>query len=391
MTLSVFLWKLSVICIPLFFFEKTYLFNIPLTFVLMVFSGFLNFNSVFLSRTTSLVKYIQFFFTAFFILALIDLTRSINAESNLTLLFKILILLITFRINSYFISKLSLKTFFRILSISSCVVLMIMIYKSYVILNAPFFVVDSDIVTESGKNKLALYLAFLIPVIIYSLKLNREKKVLTGLLFISLLTHLFALIYVQSKGLILCLLIAFLISSSIFFKKRSSIIYVIAFLLLLLPLTPYLLDIINIQDFSEDFRSLFDSSIDKSSSSNERIELIAKSLNFFSESHLFGIGSENFAEIENKATHNSYLQVLAENGIIGIIVVLLVLFKIRKNLKYNGKSSLAMKQIFYSFIFYLFVINAFFSVISVLVFSTIASQYFIKNENDTNHTCLETV
>lgn len=60
--------------------------------------------------------------------------------------------------------------------------------------------------------------------------------------------------------------------------------------------------------------------------SNEMREILAiKSIYFFNSSPYFGIGTNNFLAQVGIVTHNSYLQILCEQGVVGFIIFSLLI------------------------------------------------------------------
>ena len=204
----------------------------------------------------------------------------------------------------------------------------------------------------------------------------------------SLAIHLFSAVYVQSKGLLLATLLSYCFTLLVYSGVKIKLGNIIkAGLVLLIPF--YLVfssEYIDLSDFEREITGLLSNDTQSSNSASERLSFVVMSWEYFLDNPFVGIGTNNFANIEEKATHNNYLQILSENGLVGFVVFIILLFKLhkyfltRKNKKNNSSYLLAVNSL-WALTVYLFVINGFFNAITVIVLSIII--YFEKNTRST--------
>src|SRR5690606_11177880 len=267
--------------------------------------------------------YILFGF--FILVSLFDLIRHVDSQFTYFYQIKIAILILAIRLYAIFMYKFGMELFLRYLTLSSGIALVFLLLRSLFIYNASFFVVNPQEITEAGKNQVAFYLALVIPCIFWYLKSYRLSFIWKIIAISSLMVHIFAVIYVQSRGVLLALAASFVITFFFYGKMKLSMGTV--FKIGLVSIVPvYFLftsSTIDLKGFSEEIEGTFTDDVTKSSTSS-RENLIVVALNHFYDNPFIGIGTNNFGKIEGKATHNTYVQFLAENGIIGFSVFILV-------------------------------------------------------------------
>jgi len=262
-----------------------------------------------------------------------------------------------------------------------------MIYLGYIyffVFNRTFIGLNSKIATGTGKNSLAFMVAILIPFFLNSFfedKKNIKFSLKYMELFASLIIVLLA-ISIQSRGLFLVILFYFFIlllteikNKKFYFKIFLSIILI--FLVVFLFLSEELKSDLFFR-FSVIFR-LFEQNVYLEDLSNIRYDLIKRSIELFSASPLIGVGAGNFMYFGQGSfyiSHNDYLLVLSEQGIIGLIIFLLVLFSFIKSAFFNLKKeknyinkSLLMSVLGLSL--YLFFINAYDNILVWTLFAFI--------------------
>lgn len=235
--------------------------------------------------------------------------------------------------NTIFNQPDSLKKLFIPLIFISTIILIVLIIRYYFHFNSKYLGIILEFRTETGKNQLALYLGMLFPVVLNTF-LNKRNFYT----FIYLIVHLIAVIYVDSRGVLLCLFLSYMFTF-IFLKNqpRLQLITIFGLISILVFL---------VFNFVNNF-SLF---IDKMNSynavkdvhlykSNEMREILAtKSIYFFNSSPFFGIGTNNFLAQVGIVNHNSYLQILSEQGVVGFtffLLLLIILFYVIKQLSKN--------------------------------------------------------
>lgn len=380
------LWFLSVISLPLIMIGEFRISGLPLTHLFLLILGLLDIKYIFQEKTGKIEKNIYFTYSFFIFLSILDLNRSYITNVNFDYLLKIILLLILIKFYSSFIFKYGLNFFLKWFALSSGIILVLLLFRSLYIFNASYFVVDPEQITESGKNQLAFYLGLSIPLIVWFAMRPSIKIILKLILFCSLIIHLFSAFYVQSKGLLLSAVVSFFLTI-IFYSginiKLGNILKVV-FILLVSFYFIQSTDFIDLTDFKSEILNLISADTKNSNSSIERINFLKISFNYFLENPILGIGTNNFFNIEGKATHNNYLQILCENGLLGFFIFLRFLF-ITHNFLFKTKNikikydNLLVVNCFWALTTYLFVINGFFNAITIIVLSLII--FYEKSKN----------
>ncbi|WP_253404065.1 O-antigen ligase [Pontibacter sp. HSC-36F09] len=367
---------LSIITIPLLMLRVFRFNEIPLTHAFLFLAGLFNIKLLLKDRIFKVEKSFYLLYGAFILLAIIDLTRAVSNEITYFFELKLIILLVALKLYSFLMFKYSINFFLKYLSISSTIILVLLLFRSIYIYNAPFFVVDSEQITESGKNQVAFYLALIIPCLFWYLRQHNDFGYKKMLLTACLLIHLFAAIYVQSKGLLITLIAGLGITFYLFNRDKIKITTIPKVVLLALGLLYFVIytDAIELDGFVDELVSLYQGDIESNNSSSERYHLAFASLNYFADSPWVGIGTNNFAGIESKATHNTYLQILAENGFLGFILFIsFFCYSIYHLIKNSIKENYFLLSIntLVSLLVYLFFINGFFNAITVIVLAMV--------------------
>jgi len=268
-----------------------------------------------------------------------------------------------------------IKLFKPVIFIST-IILVVLIIRYFFHFNSKYLGIILEYRTETGKNQLALYLGMLFPVVLNTF-LNK-RNIYT---FIYLIVHLIALIYVDSRGVLLCLFLSYMFT--FIFLRKQPIIQLITIFGLISIL--FFLSFYFVNNFSSvikkmnSYNAIKDVHLYKS---NEMREILAiKSLYFFNSSPFFGIGTNKFLDQVGFVNHNSYLQILSEQGIFGFtifLLLLLVIFVVIKNLSINCnrfERSIIISSLVP--IFYFLFINAY-NLILIYIFWAVL---FILNNN----------
>lgn len=373
------LWIFAIMTIPLLMVSELRFASIPLTHIFIVLLGIINFKYILKNKISKLEKNIFIVFGLFIIIAILDLLRSPIHTIDFFYEFKLIVLLITLRLYSYFIYRYGIVFFLKWFTLSSGLILIVLLYRSLFILKAPFFVVNPEIITEAGKNSVAFYLALTVPLIGWFIKTYEKSKFWNIISITSILMHLFSGIYVQSKGFVAVILTSFFITLLYYSKTKINLSYIIKIpLIIFIPLYIILSsDTIDLSEFTNEIKDIINQNGKvESGSTYERKSFIFKSLDYFANNPFVGIGTNNFNYFENKDTHNTYLQILAENGIIGFFSFLYLIYFIFKQLnkiknRTDSQTFLVAAHSFCAFIIYLFLINGFFNAISVIVLAIV--------------------
>lgn len=195
----------------------------------------------------------------------------------------------------------------------------------------------SGIAGQTGYNAFIIAIGIIISFIkiIDSYKSNNtiNKKV-----FIVLLLQIAVLFLCSKRALILYTFttILFLLPLCVNLKKKSTISKLFLILIVLLLIGCFSIN------FFEPLGNVFAKNsyyINKGNLLNGRLPLYSQAISLFKKNILFGIGIKTFHLLNNLNldVHNVYLQLLAENGIIGFIIMFssfsYMFFKTKKNLK----------------------------------------------------------
>ncbi|WP_421418990.1 O-antigen ligase family protein [Pseudoalteromonas lipolytica] len=294
-------------------------FTIPPTVLFILLLGF------FLVKLKN-IKLDVYKFNALFLLfiSVVALSGVINQQDEtLLFLFKLLfcqlIFLLTYKLLELNFDKLKL---FLLVGLFSSFSLLIHMYASYYILGSPYLSGSLSIVTEQGKNQIAAYLAIMSVIFfctIYCAPQQNKKN-----FFVFFLIHFIGLIYSFSRSALICTLIAifcFLMLRNQGFLKKLKQVFIVSLIvvsgsIILLPFLPEVIvdslesNIISIIEFQDS---------GDSTSISKRTEMIYLALELFEENIIIGSGAMSFYHKAGIASHNTFLQILSEFGILGLL------------------------------------------------------------------------
>jgi len=259
-----------------------------------------------------------------FFLSIVLFSGMLNGEA-LTLLFLVKYLIgLVLSILVYKLATANLQelesTYVTVLFFSSISVL-IHCAISFLVLKSSYLSGSLFIVTEVGKNQLAAYMA-IISVLNFGLIIYCRNNYHRSILFFAFFIHVLALLYTDSRSGF----ISFIISSFILFSiselklKRKIQIFALGggvstFTLVILF---YHLDstMQNMLIGNVETIILMKDQGD-STSISVRGNLITIGLNLFVESPVWGNGTVSYFDKVGVASHNTYIQILSELGVIG--------------------------------------------------------------------------
>ena len=218
----------------------------------------------------------------------------------------------------------------------------IFIYKAYFLGNEIF---GNNYFTlahkESGKYQLGLYLAVFTPMAISYAAHNRKWYN-----FLIMLIFIFSTLYNMSRGVIISVAFSTLVLSIISSKKKNyrniiiSVPTLFVFLFVIFAIKSGVL-LLLLNAFFVEFQLLMDF---EGASINDRVLFIKAGYQSFINHPLIGIGLGNFRQLyiptygNHMISHNDYIQVMVEQGIIGLFIFIAflfsVVFKIYGKLKY---------------------------------------------------------
>ncbi len=163
--------------------------------------------------------------------------------------------------------------------------------------------------------------------------IDKKKWIYGMFLFVNFIS-----VYLSSsKGAFIGVII---ISIIIVFQKHKKLLIYIALLLILTFIIP------------NPIKNMFNYSIYKDKYSTDRLNIWKMTINVFLDNITLGIGPNNFKNVVKKynfkqtkgpanyfkvpkQTHNDYLKIIAENGLLGLLLVVLFLFGLIKRIKIN--------------------------------------------------------
>jgi O-antigen ligase len=296
----------------------------------------------------------------------------------------------------FYIVKLKTQLFEKYKSLIFLSALLFISYLIYVfiIVNKKLYIgIDINDFSGTSKNALALFYSI---VNIYLLEYINDNsiniyKIIKYIFYIPIV---FGMIMIQSKALIIILAIQYLIYfylkfSETKFDKRNTI-FIIFVVCLTLYMLSYFQKAYNLDYFSR-FKLMFNSQENNMGSTSIRINMIQKAIDAIFNHPIFGIGIYNFIHYKNDVyfeylSHNDYLLIFSEFGVIGIIVYTLILGFILKKACISYKiSNNAINRInlisIITIIIYLFFINAYDNILIWIIFGLIKAEY-IKNKNN---------
>lgn len=250
--------------------------------------------------------------------------------------------------------------------------------------------VETAYTTKSGKNSLAFMVSFILPFTLYFMinePVVKKSKLLNAII---VLVTIVGSILIQSRALILLFgfyIVVILYNKKINFKMvKTILVYSIVLLVLANIFAPERM-IKDVQTrinsfmyfFEDDYVASGDSSTAGIASLEKRSYLIQKGIGMLKEKPLtgHGIGSFRYYEgISSAVSHNDYVRIIAEQGVIGIIVFLILVsyytyyaFKIYRFDKNNLNILLAVIGMYA----YLFMINAYDNILLWFVMAMIAA------------------
>lgn len=284
--------------------------------------------------------------------------------------------------NTIFNDPYKLNQLFKPLILFSTVILIVLIIYYYFYFNSKYLGITLEFRTELGKNQLALYLGMIFPIVLNNF--INKRNILN---FIFLFVHSFAIIYVDSKGVLFCLFLSYMLTF-IFLNRRPILQFLTIsgfFCVFLILFFNFIFNFSSVINKLKTYNTITDVHLYKS---NEMREILAtKSMFFFNSAPIFGLGTNEFLNKVGVVTHNSYLQILCEQGIVGFTIFLLlivVIFYVIRIISKKGnrfERSIIISSLVP--IFYFIFINAY-NLILIYIFWSILfilNNYHLKNDS----------
>ncbi len=256
-----------------------------------------------------------------------------------------------------------------LLLLSSSIMLALLVYRYAVEMGVFFLGSEWSSPTEAGKNRLAFYLSITTPIALWAYIKKSSFLSFESFFF---LIHMVSLVYSMSRGawvtfslsLVVALITLFLSKSYVNNRKKRSNFGFVNLLIVAAVLFWIFVKIVNTEIYDSiviNIESLISMQDNVGNSMSLRKHYFDLALEYFMNNPILGIGVTNFYQEVGKASHNSYLQILAESGLIGfglyffavILTIRTWLLSANSDLNYLG-----LKHAFISGLLYLFFINA---------------------------------
>lgn len=337
-----------------------------LIIILLVYNCRLTFKNI------SFQKY-ELLIVIFLIVTLISTLYSINATYGLVRWLKLLFVVVLYFGMKYLFMKKPqyINIIMKIASYTLAVYLMYLMWHYLIKFNLTYIGPVTEYGTRSGKNALSFMAAFVTPFTFVWIFQKSSKWKIVRILVIVI--TLIGVILIQSRGLYI-LILYYSIASSILNKKNLGGLkkYFSVLIILLIISTHFAPDyltndlmarISSIQAVFNDNYVISENNAGRSSI-DKRSSLIEKGIDIFSENPVIGagLGSFMFYDDDSFISHNDYILVLAEQGIIGLLIFIVLIFNYVKlsylNYKYE-KRNLDIFLVMSGLSIYLLFINAY--------------------------------
>lgn len=245
-------------------------------------------------------------------------------------------------------------------------------------LKLTFWIRNSSFAGE--PNFLGMYFVFLLQIILVTIRSFFLKQITAIVLLIAILSTF-------SRAAIICGLIVYLFWTLYYFRRTSLYGKITIWIVILSSFSYFYFGQLKTTDEIEN--AILSINSRSFSSDNQRLNIFNQSLNIFS-GHPLGVGPSNYSVFANRLygesgepnPHNSYLTILVEEGLPGIILMMLLLMDlIIKLFKYTN--------IYYVIGFSVFLlamlINDFYKILGYKFFMFFSFFIFINNVREINN------
>jgi O-antigen ligase len=264
--------------------------------------------------------------------------------------------------------KAFIDRFWRIALWASAGLMAFLIYYYAFVFTCPFLGNHLDEPTRTGRNMLTWYLVFTIPYAV-TLVMDSRRKVMNS---VPVLVLTIAWIYAGSRGAwvsvaggILALGI-FLIKADPLKGIRLSLALFSAMALSITGAWLVLNNYLDLEDLDYGRRllALYDpQAVPELHSTSVRLDLMKQAIDDFMEFPLIGLGLMNFTIRSERVSHNDYLAILADMGIIGFLlfsgILAMIFISAFQGLKKNDWLSLGTRGSLIAVAISFFFINAY--------------------------------
>lgn len=331
------------------------------------------------------------FIFIFLLIALISIFNANNMEYGLNQWIKmLLVILIFFLLRTLFIVKPFYVTeIMKFASLSLGVYLLYLIWL-YIIINKQSYIgLDTSTITKAGKNALAFMVAILLPyilVVFFKKFIEKQFKLIQLLI---LLIVLIGSLFIQSRGLFLVVLLYFILLIVSFKFNYKILMSILMSILIIGTIFMIIIPEEVVTDITDRFASILILTNDEIATNTQlsggsidsRQNLINKGINMFIEKPIFGHGLGSYRYYKrypSPLSHNDYIQVLSELGVVGLVSFLLIIIDFMKKgylvSKFN-KNNIWLFLAVCGISFYLLMINAFDNILLWFIYAVIASEF----------------
>jgi O-antigen ligase len=287
-----------------------------------------------------------------------------DVKSGIGYIVKLLFVLVfLFYLKSF--DDLSVERLIRVIVVMSAVLMCGIIYKYLFVFDVSYISSTLSEASEVGKNQLSLYLTVTTPLALW---LWVFEKKLVSVYTLCLGIHVAALFLVFSKASMIIIIVATFVMFCREMMGPRTILYRSNLFIVLMAVGVFVsacvVALLGHDDLRENFLenvNWFVGGTEESQSSMLRKYYISRALGFFYEHPIFGIGITNFSYLVGGATHNSYIQILAEVGLLGFVQFMaLVILMLKYVFAYKPVTvvEVGVQQALLSAILYLLFINA---------------------------------
>src|SRR5690554_6250860 len=130
-----FFWWLSIFTLPLLMLRYYRFGDIPLTNLFLILAAVFHLPTILKDKIGSIEKSFYLLFSAFILISFLDLTRQHGSQLDYFFPVKLVILLFTIKLYSFFIYKYGLELFLKYLTLGSAVALVFLLLRSLLIYN----------------------------------------------------------------------------------------------------------------------------------------------------------------------------------------------------------------------------------------------------------------
>jgi len=250
---------------------------------------------------------------------------------------------ISYIIGYKFINTNNFNMYVKLFIYSSTILLIMYIYVYIFILHAPFLgiLLNNNELTTAGKNQAQLFIALSFPLLLGILNKNI-------IIILCLFVYLFATIYIGSRGLWVSLAVSLFIF--LILKKKHLFIVMSSFfksLVIAIIITVITLGLFNVKinynvfneaiDAFSKLILLYEGQDNSDSSVSEREIFIKQGIANLADKPILGNGLGYFL-VNNpyeKVSHNDYIFLLSDMGLLGFIVYILFIIVLNYRLKYT--------------------------------------------------------